>query len=314
MSVTPQHILEHHKGLRGKLHLRHFKSRVLGIRKSYYVYQSADWDARRPFLLLWLFRGHEREWVNFREDSSRLESTAIEDLDALNLRKIVPPTLAIMPGLTSSNNWVPSGGVNMVGEWKPTMRGLGTGRFWDYLTGELMPHTETAYNPKGMATRAGFGFSLGGYTLQLLSMRVPGYFDHAAFYDGLFPWPSHQDPRLEGDDHTDKIWTQSPIFDAAFGKPRDTRALDRWNPTDTLVTADDAWLEQLRQTRFWINSAAGDGSTGNIDRAKFIIGELERRGIHNQMRKVPFDEHARHNWHWTDAFFNKVVTRISSEY
>jgi hypothetical protein len=145
-------------------------------------------------------------------------------------------------------------------------------------------------------------------------MRIPGYFDHTAMYDGLIPWPSHQDPRLEGEDHTDRIWTKSPIFDGAFGNPRNKKAMDSWNPTDILMMADDEWLEQLRRTRFWINSAAGDGTTGNIDRARFLIGELERRGIHNHVRKVPFDEHARHNWHWNDAFFNKVITRISAEY
>jgi len=314
MGLSAQQILEHHQQMHGKLHMRHFKSRVLGTRKPYYVYQTANWNPSEPFLLIWLFRGHEREWVNFREDSSRLESTAIQDLDALNIRKIVPPAIAIMPGLTSTNNWVPSGGVNMAGSWKPTMKGLGSGRFWDYLTGELMPFVESTYNPHGMAMKAGFGFSLGGFTLQLLSMRIPGYFDHAAFYDGLFPWPSHQDPRLEGDDHTDRVWTKSPIFDGAFGNPRDFKAMDRWNPTDTLMTADDAWLEQIRRTHFWINSAAGDGSTGNIDRARFLITELERRGIHNHLRRVPFDDHARHDWHWNDAFFNKVITRISAEY
>jgi enterochelin esterase-like enzyme len=161
MALTAQQILEHHQEMHGKLHLRHFKSRVLGIRKPWYIYQTADWSPTKPFLLIWLFRGHEREWVNFREDTSRVESTAIQDLDALNLRKIVPPAIAIMPGLTSTNNWVPSGGVNMVGDLKPTMKGLGSGRFWDYLTCELMPFVESTYNPHGMATKAGFGFSLG---------------------------------------------------------------------------------------------------------------------------------------------------------
>lgn len=309
MSVTSRHILEAHKSLRGTLRLHQFRSAALGLRKPYYVYRSAGWRPDRPFALIWLFRGHEREWVNFREDPSRQESTAIQDLDALVLRKMLPPCLAVMPGLTSSNNWVPSAGVNMSGKWAPSMKGLGTGRFFDYLTGELIPHVENAFNRERKAVRLAFGFSLGGFTTQLLATSMPGYLHHAAIYDGLFMWPGHVDPRLGEDGGLDPVWTKGAIFDAAFGKPRDMHALDYWNQTDLLLKDDPERLRLMQKTSYWINSASGDGSVGNIDRTAFLIEKLAEREMPNRMKRVPFAPDAQHNWHWNDAFFNRVMVR-----
>jgi len=314
MSYSTNRILEHHRNLHGILRHQTFKSQVLGIRKPYYLYQSPNWHPNEPFLLIWLFRGHEREWVNFREDPSRKETTAIQDLDALVLRKIIPPCIAIMPGLASANNWVPSGGVNMTGHWKSGMKGLGTGRFWDYLSGELIPYIEEKYNHKGKAQRLAFGFSLGGYTVQLLSMAMPGYLHDAAIYDGLFPWPGHIDPRQTDESaHKDKVWDTSGIFDGAFGTSGQRQALDEWNPTDMLLNADPDKLSLIQKTRFWISSAAGDGRIGNIDRSRFLVAELEKNGIPNQFKRIPLADQAAHDWHWNDVFFNKVLVRATGE-
>lgn len=304
-------ILARHAHLNGSLRVAHFRSRSLGIRKPYYVYQSAGWKPDQPFNLIWLFRGHEREWVNFREDQSREQTTAIEDLDALIDGNLLPQSIAIMPGLASANNWVPSAGMNMVGSWKPSMRGLGQGKFNDYLLLELIPYIEKTYNPLGKATRSAFGFSLGGYIVQMLSVMKPGYLQHAAMYDALFMWPGHIDPR--GDEPcSDSVWLNASIFDPALGKPRNTQALDYWNTTDMLVNADEALLNSIKSTKFWINSAAGDGSTGNIDRSRFMEELMASKGISNQCGEIPLDVQARHNWHWNDVFFSKVLSEIAA--
>jgi hypothetical protein len=300
--------------MKGQLRHQVFKSRALGIRKPYYVYQSEHWRPDRPFLMLWLFRGHEREWVNISEDKTRVHSTAIQDLDTLIRRDQLPPAIAIMPGLNSSNNWISSGGLNMQGSWPKEMRGLGSGKFWNYLTDELMPYIDQSLDPHHMAKRAAFGFSMGGFTVQLLSTRKPGYLHHAAIYDGIFPWAKHIDPRIKGKDQSDKIWTSSPVFDAALGRPRNPKALLEWNPTDQLLQADDQHLNQMKKTNFWINSASADGSFGNIDRTKYLVKALRERGMPNHHPSIPFAEDAKHDWHWNDTFFYTTLLKMANDF
>jgi len=314
MSAIPQTILSRHQSMKGQLRYQVFKSKALEIRKPYYVYQSEQWRPDRPFLLLWLFRGHEREWVNIAEDTSRFHSTAIQDLDTLISRDQLPPTIAIMPGLNSTNNWISSAGVDMQGSWPKGIRGLGTGRFWSYLSDELIPHIDHNLDPHQMATRAAFGFSMGGYTVQLLSTRKPGYLDHAAMYDGIFPWAKHVDPRIKGKNQEDVIWMESSAFDAALGRPRNAKVLRDWNPTDQLLAADQENLNLMRKTQFWINSASADGSFGNIDRAKYLVKTLKERGMPNRHASIPFAKDAKHDWHWNDTFFYTTLLRIAKDF
>lgn len=120
------------------------------------------------------------------------------------------------------------------------------------------------------------GFSLGGYTVHLLAMERPGYFQHAAMYDGLFMWPEHRDPRIDSkkDAYTDRIWGRAHIFDPALGSPRDRTAMQRWNPTDMLDNASPDMMDVLRTTTCWVACAANDGNKGNLHRARFLLKRL----------------------------------------
>lgn len=309
MASSEQQILTRHRAsLRGALQLRYLASAALGIRKAYYAYEPPTLKGPRRLPLLYLFRGHEREWVNIREDASRRATTAVEDLDRRIVEGTVPPMVVIIPGLNSLNNHVPSLGIDMVGTWPVEQRGLGTGRFWRYLVHELLPAVERDYPQTRGARRLAAGFSLGGFTVSLLATHCPGYFDHAGIYDGLFMWPGHQDPRQPVTDAwTDPTWCQSPLFDAALGKPRNPAAMRRWNPTDTLRHADSDLLVKLRKTTFWIASAPSDGHQGNVDRAHFFVDLLRRRGLRTGFAEIIFDPTASHSWHWTDRFLIRFV-------
>lgn len=253
--------------------------------------------------IAFLFRGHEREWVNMREDGSRLRSTAVEDLDRRIESGALPPVVAVMPGLASANNHVPSLGIDMVGQWEGRHRGLGTGRFWQYLTTELIPAVEVAYGSAVGAERLAAGFSLGGYTVSLLAVSRPGYLTHAGVYDGLFMWPGHRDPRSNAKGAcTDSVWGRSLIFDGALGNPRDPAAMTDWNPADLLARANPDTLDAIRRTSFFVMSAPDDGISGNVDRAYGFVELLRRYGVAIISDRVVFDPHARHSWHWTDRF------------
>ena len=307
--MTTEAILARHTHLRGTLSYRHFDSEALGIAKPYYVYEP-EGDADLERLPIWyLLRGHEREWVNFHEDSSRQFSTAIEDLEALIARGEVPPTLVVLPGLNSDDNVVPSIGIDMGGEWPDHMASLGQGRFFKYLVDELIPAIDIEYPQAYEGIRAVGGFSLGGFTASLLATFHPGYFDHVAIYDGTMMWPGHIDPRL-GEGQEDRIWGHHAIFNAALGHaPRDTALLQRWNPTDAINNATESVLAQLRLTTYWIASADGDGMRGNRDRCQQFADLLHSKEIPLGFGTAPMGlmPGAAHTWHFCDLFWARVL-------
>ena len=310
MLISKEQILTRHStSLRGRLRAEHIDSRVLGIRKPYFVYEPPDLSTLRRVPLLYLFRGHEREWVNMNEDRSRKKTTAIEDLDQMIAEGTIPPVVAVMPGLNSSNNHIPSLGIDMVGTWLPTHEGLGTGRFWHFLTREMLPGIERDYPETRGGRRLMAGFSLGGYTVSLLASQCPGYFDHAGIYDGTFMWPGHNDPRQkQTGTWSDRIWCKAPIFDAALGMPRVVEAMRRWNATDAISMAQGHLLDQLQQTTFYVACAASDGMKGNRDRATFFVDLLRKKAIPLASEKIIFAIDAAHTWHWADLFLTRFLT------
>jgi hypothetical protein len=312
---TSQILRRHDDSLDGTLLARRIESKALRISKPFFVYEPPGLEDMRGIPVLYLFRGHQREWVNMREDDSRIASTAIEDLDKHIAEGIIPPLIAVIPGLNSANNHVPSLGIDMVGSWNKNVRGLGTGRFWQYLTGELFPDVERTYARQLGDDRLGVGFSLGGYTLSLITMKLPRYLSHVGIYDGLFMWPDNADPRVNvRRRNSDPIWGKAAIFDAAFGNPRDEAALKKWNPTDMLVHAPPAELDQILQTTFHIASAPNDGRFGNVDRARRFVRLLKERGATLTFDGVVFDSEATHSWHWTDRFLISFLSGYRSRY
>ncbi len=311
---TPQILRRHDESLHGRLVAGRLRSKALRIAKPYFVYEPPGLTDLSDVPILYLLRGHQREWVNMREDGSRGRSTAIEDLDSHIASGAIDPVIAVMPGLNSANNHVPSLGINMAGTWGRTARGLGTGRFWDYLTEEVIPRIADSYARHTSGEHLAVGFSLGGYTASLLAAKLPHVFSHVGIYDGLLMWPGNADPRVDGDhNNTDPIWCKAGIFDAAFGQPRDARALAKWNPTDMILEASPQRLAQLRETRFYIASAPNDGRFGNVDRTRHFVSILREKGIPLTFDGVVLDEHAEHSWHWTDRFLISFLTRSQEE-
>lgn len=303
-------ILERHReSLQGQLRYRVVHSNALAIRKPYYVYEPPDLGDSGEVPLVFLFRGHEREFVNIDEDASRIR-TSIEDVDKLIADGSLPPMILVMPGLNSSNNHIPSLGINMVGLAEQRPNGIGSGRFWDYLDRELIPRIEREYPQTAGGPRLAAGFSLGGYTVSLLATRRPGFLNEAGVYDGLFMWPQHLDKRqVTPAPFCDPIWSGASIFDAAFGKPRNRPAMSHWNPSDALVAASGVELDRLRTTRYWVSAAPADGGLGNRDRAKGFVSLLRKKRLQLGFTGTVFDADAAHTWHWADRFLVEFLTQ-----
>lgn len=307
-------ILERHrKSLQGRLRGSFLRSSFLGIDKPFYVYEPPGFKKTQQVPLLYLFRGHEREWVNFREDTSRKATTAIEDLDRMIVMGVLPPVIAVIPGLNSSNNYIPSLGINMLQPDVPHAKGLGNGRVWDFMVEELFPQMAADYPQTEGGLKLAAGFSLGGYTISLLAMCLPQHFDHMGVFDGLFMWPQHEDPRLKPvKPFNDQVWLKNGLFDGAFGNPRSKKALSDWNPTDILTNASDELKHQLQETTWWVACASGDGNQGNRDRALFFTKLLRKQGIPVGFDSVFFHDDAAHTWHWNDRFLIRYLKHVLS--
>lgn len=301
MRISATSILRRHREtLAGRLRRHVLRSETLGIDKAVYIYTPPGLRRGEAVPVVWLLRGHEREWANVLEDRSRERATAVEDVDRAIAAGTLPPVVLVLPGLTTANNHVHGLGVDMVAPYLSPHEGLGSGRFWRYLNDEVIPYVE-ARHPASM--RVAVGFSLGGYTVSLLAFGRPGWLDVAAYYDALFCWPRHADPRVDVMmPHSDPVWTTSPVLSAAFGWPRDAHALDRWNTTDWLFDLDGPDLDEARRTQHRVQCAGSDGSRGNRDRAHAFADWLDERALPRVAVPVVFDDAAAHTWHWADRF------------
>jgi hypothetical protein len=77
-------------------------SQVLGVPKAFYVYLPPSYPGtERRFPVLYLLRGHEREWVHPAEDGSR-HGTVIDVYLHLLEQRRVGEMILVFPGLTSA--------------------------------------------------------------------------------------------------------------------------------------------------------------------------------------------------------------------
>ncbi|MDQ2829511.1 MAG: hypothetical protein M3Y74_10735, partial [Chloroflexota bacterium] len=105
-------------------------STALGVRKSLYVALPPAYDARDGrYPVLYLLRGHEREWVNPTEDGSR-RGTAVDIYRALLASGAIGSMILVFPGLTSDDGRVHGMATDFLApRLAPKAAGVGSGRF-----------------------------------------------------------------------------------------------------------------------------------------------------------------------------------------
>ncbi|MAT40144.1 MAG: hypothetical protein CL946_11135 [Ectothiorhodospiraceae bacterium] len=292
---------------RGSLILQSIRSAALHSIRYYNLYLPPGYKhSRERYPVLYLFRGHEREWCNPEEDPHRGNTSVIEILDELIGAGKIAPLIAVMPGLNSRDNSLPGLGVNFRQPHRAKRSRMGTGRFDDYLVNELIPAVDRRYKTaKGL--RAVDGFSLGGYTSMLLAAKYPRLWVSAGAYDGTHMWKALIDPRKKDKRPNDTTWLENPMFDPAFGKPRDLRYMRKYNPTDIVANMNRRDLAALRKISFHIHSANFDGDKGNLDRARHFVEVLASRGIENSFADTPLSKTALHTWRHADLHMRKTL-------
>ena len=298
------------RGLNGRLQQKELVSQALGVTKRYNIYLPPGYTgSRERFPVLYLFRGHEGEWCNPSQDSTRGGRTAIDDLDDMIVSGKAARMIVVMPSTTSDDAAISCLGVNMISAKRVReVQGIGTGRFEEYLIDDLLNHVDATYRTiADRWHRAVDGFSLGGYTAMLMVAKYPDRFVSAGCYDGTMMWRELTDPRERGEDRSDRTWMHSSLFDAAFGRPRNYSAMRRNNPTGIIANARGRVLANLRQIHFHVHSAAADGQRGNLDRARHFIEVLETVGLRNSFRHTRLTPAAQHTWAYADMHLRRTL-------
>ena len=283
--------------LDSRVHRVTIRSHALGILKSFYIYTPPDYDpdgARLP--TLYLFRGHEREWVNPVEDTSRGGRTVIDVyLDLLDVGA-VGRMLLVFPGISSDDNRVPGMLTNFLHPdlVPPGTTGIGTGRFESYFIHDLIPYVEHHYRAINRRDGRGVdGFSLGGFMALKIAAQYPDKFCTAGAYDGSFFYAAPDGRTIRSGD----MLFHNPMLDPVFGRPRIGSYAAQNNPANLLLTGKHKHLSTVQ----WLVQAgpeSGEPSHANYYRGRHIADILTARAIPNGLPLVYPD--GDHNWATAD--------------
>jgi predicted alpha/beta superfamily hydrolase len=127
-----------------RIELKTLYSPSLGITKNYNIYLPEGYDSSsNRYPVVYLFRGHEREWANGYEDDSRGGKNIKDVADALVVAGAMGKMILVMPGLSSTDDVVPALAVNFKDVSLATSKdGLGNGQFEDFMVKDLIPFVD----------------------------------------------------------------------------------------------------------------------------------------------------------------------------
>jgi hypothetical protein len=281
-------------------------SKALGVAKTFYVslppgYQRAA-NLQRRYPVLYLFRGHEHEWVHKWQDKSRHGRTVIDVYRSLLREGVIGPMILVFPGISSDDNRVPGLLVNFKHpELAAKEPGIGTGRFHDYFFNELIPTVDARFRTiNDRSGRAVDGFSLGGFQAIKAAAERPDLFCSAGSFDGTFLYATYKGRGLRS---TDRV-LRNPIFAPAFGNPVDLSYAAANSPANLLWTND---RDLLAAVQWMIRSGPEEAEPwqSNYYRSQHVISILTSRRIENGLPAVI--PGARHNWSWADRHIRDTL-------
>jgi len=273
---------------------------ALGVRKSLYVALPPDYDARDGrdgrdgrYPTLYLLRGHEREWVNPSQDSSR-RGTVVDVYRRLLEAGAVGPMILVFPGLTSDDGRVHGMTTDFrMPRLAPDTPGLGTGRFETYMVRELVPLIDALFRTAPERQRRGLdGFSLGGFMAVTLAAKYPDLFATAGAYDGTFLYADTDGTGVKDD----KVF-RAAFLDPVFGVPRDQGYAAAHNGANLIANGA---REQVRGVRWLIQYGREElepmGS--NYYRGAYLRDLLASKGVLHDIPAVIPD--GAHDWATAD--------------
>lgn len=277
-------------------------SHTLGVAKQLFIYLPPEYSAApsRRFPALYLLRGHEREWVNPREDDTR-GGTVIDAYERLRAAGAVGPMILVMPGLSSDDNAVPG----MLTDFRsPELAahapGVGSGRFQRFFFEELIPFVDGRFRT-APAARAIAGFSLGGYMAVKAAALRPELFASVGAFDASIPYTSDGGRAARPGDGL----FAPPMFDAPLGAPRDPAHLAANSPVALLLRADPAALRRITwMVQYGPEAIEPWGS--NFYRGEFLLRALAALGVQNAAPVAAIPDGS-HTWRAADGHIEATL-------
>lgn len=279
-----------------------FASTALRIEKEFYVYTPPGYEeaGTRRYPALYLFRGHESEWINKHQDPSRAGRNVIDVYEELLAAGEVGPMLLVFPGMTSDDGSIPGMATNFLAPELTKTDGIGSGRYEDYLL-EIIAYVDAHY--RTVATKAGrgvAGFSLGGFMSAKIAAQHPELFTTVGTFDGTHFYADATGRNVDA--ARDTVTFHNPMFDPAFGRPRDT-AFAGLNNGPTLIATADADAMQSLEWFVQYGPEASEPDDSNFHRGEHLVELLKQKGVTN---RVPGVLDGRHNWVTADEHMRRT--------
>ena len=286
-----------------RVHKVRLESAALGIAKEFYIYTPPGYLTSAParFPVVYLFRGHESEWINKHQDPSRAGRNVIDVFEALLAEGKVAPMLLVFPGLTSEDGAVPGMATNFIAPELAAGSGVGSGRFKDYLL-EVIGYVDANY--RTIASKAGRGvdgFSLGGFMSVKIAAQHPELFRTVGSFDATHFYANEDGAHV--DVARDPVTFHNPMFDPAFGNPRDA-AFAALNNGPNLVRNSDS--ESMRSLDWFVQYGpeASEPNDSNFFRGEHLVEKLAQKSISNRLAGVL---EGGHNWATADEHMRQTL-------
>ncbi len=278
---------------------------VLGVPKEFYVYTPPGYEQSptRRYPVLYLFRGHEKEWINKFEDGTRGGRNVIDVYETLLAAGDVGPMLLVFPGISSNNNAISGMLTNFKSPELTSAPGIGNGRFEDYFIQDVMGHVDA--NFRTVANRHGRGvdgFSLGGFMSAKIASQHPELFKTVGVFDGTHFYADLDCSDVDGvrDANT---FTANDMFDPVYGEPRDT-AFAALNNGPTLVCNSTPGLMQSLHWFVQYGPLSGEPLSSNYLRGDHLMEKLTAKGVTNGITAVL---EGGHNWATADEHMRQTL-------